>query len=718
MTRLLIVAVLSAAALAQEKKTEAEELFEKAWWEETASGALDKALEGYKKAAEATGPASIRARSLYRGAILEQRLGRTDRAVALLERLAKDFPGETDLLKEAKARLQEWTAVDLRKSFSEWYRSYVFSPEFQARVVDLVLRMGTAKPEESREAWDQLLTIGEASVPALQEALKSSNEQLCHKATQLLLDLGVVPPTEALVKYPAWTREDRDWLTLYRADETTRRRVREEAKGDEPAARAIRAVATSPEEMLTFVLAEPKRELVTHLLVLLTRQSGEAMRKRVAGLIQEPTVPKHVVDFLQDSLPPSLDDVDQRRCLEWAKSLPTAAGRRAAAVWAASRLTGTSEEDLDAVLALVPGSKGVVSDLAVPVLDNLHQRTGLAWTPARVGPLLDLFLQLEATGKPVLNHNTEDPVTEALRALSGLIVVLPNEEKGASALSDALLDRAARLRPGGRPSWLLNIVNTQVNLITDLGRKQWQDFLSERLVARWPTASVVDKIAMLDLAAKSPFTAEVRRALGDALAKDAVARATDPKLQAAIVALLGRVKVRDLLATFDLSKAEDVQAAVETLERLAKQLSRDDATAASIGEILIHGKSPVRRRALQLLRDWSSEKDNVLLPAAKELVSDDDAEVRLWAVNRLREWNSFDASPYLVKALEDPDDDIRATAAAGLARVGRADALPALVKLLDDPNPAVRDSALAAMEQIRKIVELKKTWQLEQAGFK
>jgi HEAT repeat protein len=721
MTRLLFVALISAVALAQEKKTEAEDLFEKAWWEETASGALDKALDGYKRAADATGPAAIRARSLYRAAIVEQRLGRTDAAVPLLERLARDFPGETELLKEAKARLQEWTAVDLRKSFSEWYRSYVYSPEFQARVVDLVLRMGTAKQEESQEAWDQLLTIGEASVPALQEALKSSNVQLRHKATQLLLRLGVIPPTEALIECPSWMSNNYDWLTLYRADEATRRRVREEAKGDEPRVRAVRAVVTSPEEMLSFALAESGSP-AQYALWLLFHHSGEAMRKRLVGLIQEPTVPKHVISFLQGSLPATSDDLDLRRCLEWAKSLPTEAARRAAAVWAVNRLTDKSEEELDAVLALVPDQKAFVSDLGVPVLGALRahkQAAGLAWTPARVGPLLDLFLKLEATGKPVLNYATADPVSEALRSMWGLIVVLPNEERGASALADALFDRIARLGPPDRRSSLLSLVHTQRTLITDLGRKEWQDFLPESLVARWPRASIADKIAMLDLAARSPFQAAVRKMLGDdVLAKDAVARATDPKLQAAIVALLGRVMVRDVLAAFDLSNPQDAQAAVETLERLAKSLTRDDATAASMGEILIHGKSPIRRRALRLLQDWHTERDAALLPAAKELVADENREVRLWAVNRLSDWNSFDASPYLVKALEDPDGDVRAAAASGLARVGREDAVPALVKLLDDPNPHVREAALAAMEQIRKIVELKKAWQLEQAGLK
>jgi HEAT repeat protein len=716
MKRLLFVALISALALAQDKRTEAEELFEKAWWEETASGALDKALEGYRKAADAAGPAAIGARSLYRAAIVEQRLGRTDAAVALLERLAKDFAGETELLKEAKARLQEWTAVDLRKSFSEWYRSYVYSPEFQARVVDLVLRLGTAKPDEEQEVRGQLLTIGEASVPALQEALKSSNQRLCHAVTELLLELGIVPPTDALIRYPAWVRNgDARWLVIYSADEATRKRVREEAKGDEPLARALRAVTTSPEEMFSFAVSCSGYP-AQYALSLLYRQSGDAMRKRLEALILEPAVPDHIVSYLRSALPQGPEDADMARCLEWTRSLPTRPAREAAATWAVRRLTEKSEADLDAVLSLVT-EDGVLSDLAVLVLDTLCSNrhvAALAWTPARIGPLLDVFFKLEATGKPVLNYTSEDPVQEGLRALHGLVVALPNEERGAAALADALLDRAARVRS----SWLVGMTQTQRVLITALGQKQWQDYLCERMAARWPGASREDKIALLDIAAKSSFHAALRKMLGDALPKDAVARTTDPELQVAIVALLGRIQVRDLLAAFDLSKADDAQAAVDTLARLSKHLTRDDGTVASMGEILIPSSSTARRRALQLLREWGSENSGALLPAAKILVRDEHAEVRLWAVNRLSEWNSFDASPFLVKALADTDADIRAAAAGGLARVGREDAVPALIKLLDDANPAVREAALGALEQIRKIVEQKKAWQLEQAGFR
>jgi len=716
MKRLLFVALISAAALAQDKRAEAEELFEKAWWEETASGALDKALEGYRKAADAAGPAAIRARSLYRAAIVEQRLGRTDAAVALLERLAKDFPGETELLKEAKARLQEWTAVDLRKSFSEWYRSYVYSPEFQARVVDLVLRLGTAKQEEQQETRDQLLTIGEASIPARQEALKSSNQRLCLAATELLLDLGVVPPTEALVRYPSWVRNGEErWLKIYKSDEAPRRRVREEATGEDPLARALRAVATSPDEMFAFAVSEPGYP-VQYVLGLLYRHSGDAMRDRVDALFTEPSAPEHIINYLRGAGGPP-EGADVGRCVEWARTLPTKAAREAAAIWAVRQLTEKDEEELDAVLALVPGAEKPWSDLAATVLDTLrsHRKLGeLPWTRARVGGLLDLFLRLEAAGTPIVNYNTSDPATEALRMLSGLIVGLPNHEKGAAALADALLDRAAKVAS----SWLSSMAATQRFTITSSGQRQWQDFLRERFVARWPTAAAGEKAALLALASRSAFGQELRKSLGDEFTRDVVARGTDPKLRDAIASVLGRVMAADILASYDLSKPEDAEAVVDIFAPLQNRLTRDDRTVAAMGEILLHAKSPTRQRALQLLRAWQSEKSAALLPAAKVVVADEDREVRLWAVNRLCDWDSFEASPYLVNALADGDADVRTAAARGLARVGREDAVPPLIKLLDDANPVVREAALAALEQIRKFVDQKKAWQLEQAGLR
>ena len=130
----------------------AEQAFRDAWWAETSAGALDRALDGYRKAIEAEGPTAVRAQALYRMAVVLERIGKTDDAIRALERLAKDFPDEADLQAKARDRLEAWTAVDLRTNFQEWYERYKYSPEFQGRVVELVLKLGTPGDEATAAA--------------------------------------------------------------------------------------------------------------------------------------------------------------------------------------------------------------------------------------------------------------------------------------------------------------------------------------------------------------------------------------------------------------------------------------------------------------------------------------------------------------------------------------------------------------------------------------
>jgi hypothetical protein len=329
------------------------------------------------------------------------------------------------------------------------------------------------------------------------------------------------------------------------------------------------------------------------------------------------------------------------------------------------------EEDLDAVLAFIPGQAAdeILSEASIPVLDALARQkglvAGLAWTPARVGALMT---RLPDAGR------LQGPLYSVLYYVS-------YGEKGAFALAEALVDRASLLRKTGGE------LNRLAQLVTQERELAWHSRFAERATARWPGISVEGKIALLEIASESlGLRSAFLKGAADALRKEAMARETDPELRIAIVGAL-----RTLGA---------------------------DGFVASMRELLIESKSPIRLRAVRLLRAWSADKIPELLPAAKELVTDESAEVRLWAIGRLGEWDNFEASPYLVKALADPDESVRAAAAVGLARVGREDAVPPLVKLLDDPNAVVREKAFAALEQIQKIIERKRAWQLEQAGLR
>lgn len=206
---LLLLTVLAGGALRAaparaEDPPPAERAFRDAWWAETAAGDLTQALARYAEAADAEGPPAVRARALYRRGLVLQRLGRTPEAIQALERLARDFAGEAQLLAEARARLSEWTAVDLRTSFGEWYRRYQYGPEFQAKIVDLVLRLGGEDGPKAEAVVSELLTIGEPALPALRAHADSRNTNLREQAVRLLVALGDVPAAEALRSTRAW----------------------------------------------------------------------------------------------------------------------------------------------------------------------------------------------------------------------------------------------------------------------------------------------------------------------------------------------------------------------------------------------------------------------------------------------------------------------------------------------------------------------------------
>jgi hypothetical protein len=213
---LVLLALAAPAVHAEEAPngdTPAEKAFRDAWWAETAGGDLTKALALYEQSARGEGPAAVRARAHYHRAAVLHRLGRTEEAIRELERLAQQHPGETALQADARARLTEWTAVDLRTGFPEWYRRFQYGPEFQAKVVDLVLKLGVPSEEDQRTAERELLTIGDPAVAALRAHLASRNEWLARNAVEVLLKLGVVPD-EIVTAQPAWADEKDAWKAI------------------------------------------------------------------------------------------------------------------------------------------------------------------------------------------------------------------------------------------------------------------------------------------------------------------------------------------------------------------------------------------------------------------------------------------------------------------------------------------------------------------------
>ncbi|MDJ0523454.1 MAG: tetratricopeptide repeat protein [Planctomycetota bacterium] len=275
---LVVIFLFFAAPLAadegEREDSPAAKAFRDAWWAETGTGALDKAVAAYKQALQAEGSEAIRARAAYRLAVVLHRMGKTEEAVRALESLAKDFPQQAALLAKARQRLDEWTAEDLRTSFREWYQRYQYSPEFQAKIVDLILKLGNRDQKVSEGARQELLTIGEPAIAALTEHTRSPNPTLRNAAIRLMVLIGTLPPPAVLWDAHGWESEDAFWSQLEASVDPVRSAYADAAK-DSKDGRApwITALLQGREAVLEAVARESNdtntvtRALITPLLL-------------------------------------------------------------------------------------------------------------------------------------------------------------------------------------------------------------------------------------------------------------------------------------------------------------------------------------------------------------------------------------------------------------------------------------------------------------------
>ena len=290
-----------------EEASEAARLFREAWWLETGASALEKASESYRKAVTAEGSNAIRARSQYRLALVLERMGKTEDAMLALEKLAKDFPGQTELLEKALARMEEWAGQDLREYFSEWYLRYQYSPAFQSKIVDLVLQLGAPDDKVANAAKEELLTIGEPALPALKEHANSANSKLRRNVVTLLLQLKQLPTAEAFYQTNACERSNAFWAMLHKAETRERAAYRVAADGkpedwrsawllaflDGPRA-LVEALRKSPSSgsspawalLPTFMEMDPSPEALTTLREMpLDKEVNASLRSTVANFL-------------------------------------------------------------------------------------------------------------------------------------------------------------------------------------------------------------------------------------------------------------------------------------------------------------------------------------------------------------------------------------------------------------------------------------------------
>ena len=133
------------------------------------------------------------------------------------------------------------------------------------------------------------------------------------------------------------------------------------------------------------------------------------------------------------------------------------------------------------------------------------------------------------------------------------------------------------------------------------------------------------------------------------------------------------------------------------LDMLAYHGSGDRVPA----ELLRHDSAAVRRRALDLLLESSSQDAEAL---TAELVTDPDPEVRRSALQALVALRNDDAGRLVAPHLEDADPRVRGTAAASAVRHGDRSAEEAgvavLSKMTADADAASRSAAATAMGEL------------------
>jgi len=719
MTALVLAIAVTAAA--QDADSEAERLYREAWWQETGAGALDKALEGYRKAADAEGPASIRARSLYQAAVVLHRVARTEEAIRTLERLSKEFPGEPEVLRLAKARLEEWTAVDLRTSFAEWYRRYVFSPEFQAKVVDLVLKLGTLNDPEAHPVKLELLTIGEAAVPALEEGLEGANALLRSRAILLLFQMSIVPSAKALLADTSWTLQPSHWETILRAEAPVRERLRAEATGESELARAIRATASGRREAFAALSA----------------MKSVGFRAAFADAVWDPAdaaMRKAVLDRFLTAEDASLEasriahwfsedpEVTLEKLVRWATEARFVGSRAVAARWAGSRLKPEDEGALDALLALA--AKEDATKPEAPLLSAVLEVLGahpavssLRWTPARVRPILQVAQRLEPERASWGAAPMPDPREGRCEGAFALLGSLKAGDPGRAALADLLLEDPLATLAVDRERDAMTLDLATAERYRTPARyfaqaPEWPGVLVTRALGLWEKWTDPQRLAYLAVLGKDRSFANLAKNAGsEKLLATLCARETAPDLRVALFALLRPASVTPVLRALDYSRPDD---AFALLGRLTPARV-DDESVAVLRDLI--RREETRRGAIELIGTWDVRRFPAFRPEALTLLDSPDPAVRGWAIDVVVSWDSFDASPHLARILKDPVESRRQAAATALARVGREDAIPALLEALEDGSPSVRQAALQALEAIRRVQQVKTEWKLREAGL-
>ncbi len=537
MMRTTLIALFLAASLAGAGDSEAEKQFRDAWWRESSESDLPKALAAYRRAAAADGPAEVRAKALLKVAECLKRLDKAQEAMQVLDRLRKEHPGQKEVLDKADRLVKEWTAIDLRTSYSDWYRRYLFSPEFQQDVVDRVLGLPN---DEDAEAY--LLSLGEAAIPALREAIKSKNAELVSSAMNLLLLLGDLPSAKLLLDDHEWAIHTNSWRAILDASADSRERVAREIDNPAPMAVLLQAAATSPAALLKALgedagarLAVENGEAAKALIEALYATRSPAVHRSLADLGVHPKSPAGVRELAAAGLVRNgWIGGTAEDWLEWARDCDVFDYRMAAYAAIGRTLRPGAEEVIDSVFGDLRDVGKIRRDLQTELSAAFAgglRRNGLSlqlsWSPDRVLEYI----------RVCLNADDEDTTTEFIRWLRS------DRSRGGNVANALLLepekfkfdDPAEAALP-----WYVYYFDLD-DPDQALAQARWTRSMQRAILRNWETWDDVRKSAVLKLCSYGMIGYPAQqRALGKALIELTKGKELSAKLAGQIEALAER----------------------------------------------------------------------------------------------------------------------------------------------------------------------------------
>lgn len=544
--RLLASTLLLALALPAQQPTAAETAFRDAWWAESGQNDLALALHGYLAAAAAEGPADIRAKALLAAGSVQQRLGKTESAIATFKQLLQQFPGETDLVERARTHLRELTAIDLRQGYDEWYQRRLFSEEVQLQILQQIEALGgklAAPPRDNKEVplWSleisalcrEITGHGAGAVPALQKASQSANDALAGRAVDMLFQLGDLPPAGALQRsFGGWATEATNWSQLLALPRDRAASLRAGLRADATGADLLAAALQGPAPLLAAVtattdveLVQDHPEIVAAVTTALLRAGADSRGKVLARLTDE-SVPMRVRQGMELSIVEA-DAPLPFSTGEWLAlgAEPLHYRLRLQSLEAAARLLqagdGSALDEILVRVASAPAStrQEWLARLVAGLERNLAPLQ-VPWTLPRLRALVRMFAAADAELSPVL-------------------LALQRTDKSRSLLVEALLGDPVPMREvyTGEPATLRQHLQfggdeDEMTLLAT----RWHRALAGQLSRGWPDFDAGQRLAALALLdqAMSPDFGE-RQAVLQALQQFVTGASED--VRAAIEAL-------------------------------------------------------------------------------------------------------------------------------------------------------------------------------------